>query len=129
MPADYLQQLFVMGQEWRVQIKAAKNQGVAVRFEMHPAAKMAFKERAMLRRPGEIDTERRDLAVSAMTTHAQNPRQHHIYQQIGLGFGCLDIEELHGRLPRSALDANLFRAGKLFVARQPLQSILKRPAA
>ena len=73
MRADYLQQLFVMGHEWRVQIKAAKNQGVAVRFEMHPAAKMAFKDRAMLRRASEIDTERRDLAVSAMTTHAQNP--------------------------------------------------------
>ncbi len=54
--ADYLQQLFVMSHEWRVQITAAKNQSVAVRFEMHPAAKMAFKERAMLRRASEIDT-------------------------------------------------------------------------
>src|SRR6266568_1786752 len=58
--ADDLQQLFVMGHEWRVQITAAKNESVAARFEMNPAAKMAFKERAMLRRSGEIDSERRD---------------------------------------------------------------------
>src|SRR2546423_13827002 len=35
--ADHLQQLFVMSHEWRVQVMAAKNQSVAVRFEMHPA--------------------------------------------------------------------------------------------
>ena len=83
----------------------------------------------MLSRASEIDTERRDLAVSALTTHAQNPRQHHIHQQVGLGFGCLDVEELYRCLFRSALNTNLFWAGELFVTRESLQGILERPAA
>src|SRR5437763_5952392 len=37
--ADHFQHLFVMGHEWCVQITATKNESVAVRFEMHPAAK------------------------------------------------------------------------------------------
>src|SRR5437867_10566006 len=74
MRADHFQHLFVMRHEWCVQITATKNESVTVRFEMHLAAKMAFKDRAMLRRASEIDPERCDLAISAMTTHAQNPR-------------------------------------------------------
>src|SRR5216684_4153714 len=69
MHADNLQHFFVMGHKWSVQITAAKNESVAVRFEIHAAAKMGFKERPMLRRTGEIDSERSDLAISAMPTH------------------------------------------------------------
>src|SRR6476619_3002899 len=64
MRADHFQHFFVVGDKWCVQVRAPKNERVAVRIKTHAAAKMAFKESAMFRPAGEIDPERCDLAIS-----------------------------------------------------------------
>src|SRR2546426_6878740 len=71
--SDHRQQFFVVSHEGAVKITTAKNKRVAVSVEMHPAAEVAFKRRAILYRSSQLQSKRCNLSISAPATDAQNP--------------------------------------------------------
>ena len=71
--SDYRHQFFVMSHKGAVEITAAKHQRVAVSLKAHTAAKVPFKQFAMLHRSSQFQPKGCDLPISAPATHIQNP--------------------------------------------------------
>ena len=97
--------------------------------ETRLATKMVFQQFAIFGGPGQLQPERRDLAIRTALADGENPRQDHINEHIGLNFGSFDVEELHRNLLSFFVQANFFRAGQFFVSAESLQGVGECAAA
>ncbi len=90
---------------------------------------MGFEQFAVLRRAGEFQAERRDLAVGAAAVDGQDPGQDVVNHDLRLDFGGLGADELDGGFVAGGANADFLGAGQFFVTGYALESVAEGTAA
>src|SRR3981189_1605940 len=121
------QQSRVVGDKRQIHILFTEYQGVLVGFEFNGAAEMRLIHFSVYRSSLKLHALRIHRPSSASARDANNPRETHVHQQRRLFLVCEEPHELDGAFIAPTNYTNFLWTSQLFVARQSLDSVPKRP--
>src|SRR5882724_3660639 len=116
-----------MGEKGPFHVRFAEDENVLLRVELHGAPEVRFVHFAMFLGSPEFYTLRIHRKAGAAPSDADNPGKTSVNQEGGFLLVGQQPNELDKAFSPAFDETYFLRTGQLFVARQPMQCVAKRP--
>src|SRR5882762_3419440 len=116
-----------MGHKWQFHVRFVEYQGILVGLELYWTTEMRFVHFSVRGSSLKLNPTGIQRAANAAMRHSDDPRETHVHQQRWLLLMREKPDKLDSGLIPPFYYTDLLRTGELFVARQPLDGVPKRP--